>query len=787
MGNLKYVGKSVVRQDGLEKITGAAQYVDDLDFGQHLLYAAIVESPHANAEILKINIKKAQGLEGVVRVVTGDEFPYRFGLYMHDRYIFAQQRVRFVGEQVAAVIARTPEIAYQAAKLVEVKYKVLKPVLSVHDALGVHQDFEVEKNNMIHPDLSEYKHVPWFFPKDKTNIAHFRKIRKGNMEEAFKSADHVFEDEYSVPRYAHCAIENHVAVGLLDHSKRLTLWTASQSPHTQRHLFAEALSPLGLTHKDIRVITPYVGGGFGGKAGVSMEILAAALATTVPGSPVKVLWNRSQEFVNTYQRQGVNAKIKVGVKNNGEIVALEQLLYWDAGAYVEYGANVVNAAGLSATGPYRIPNVKIDSVCVYTNLPPGGPYRGFGYSEFLFGLESHFNEIAKKLNIDPVEFREINAIKEGDELSYGAKMNPNGLMEAIEKVKKEIEWGKKDKSSDPNIKIGKGFSLFWKAPAMPPNASSTCFLKFNEDASINLLISGMEIGQGYFTVMGQIAAEVLQIPPEKIRCVTPDTDRNPYEWQTVASHITWSCGNAVKRAAEDARDQILEVVHRALNKKIEDLYLEDEAVKSKTERDFNLPLKDFVINGIGLKDGTFRGGPIVGRGMYMPEFSSALSNPETGQGGKPNVHYTVGAAACIIKIDKETGKVQVPKMVLAVDAGKALNPDLVKGQITGGLLQGLATVLYEDMRFDKNGKLLNSNFTDYKIPTTLDVPDEIVPIIIENPQSDGPFGARGIGEHTMIPVAPMIGNAIEDALGIRMRHMPLTAEKICMTQLTRRD
>src|SRR3989339_791051 len=306
MGNLKYVGKSVVRQDGLEKITGAAQYVDDLDFGQHLLYAAIVESPHANAEILKINIKKAQGLEGVVRVVTGDEFPYRFGLYMHDRYIFAQQRVRFVGEQVA--------------------------------------------------------------------------------------------------------------VGLLDHSKRLTLWTASQSPHTQRHLFAEALSPLGLTHKDIRVITPYVGVGFGGKAGVSMEILAAALATTVPGSPVKVLWNRSQEFVNTYRRQGVNAKIKVGVKNNGEIVALEQLLYWDAGAYVEYGANVVNAAGLSATGPYRIPNVKIDSVCVYTNLPPGGPYRGFGYSEFLFGLESHFNEIAKKLNIDPVEFREINAIKEGDEL-----------------------------------------------------------------------------------------------------------------------------------------------------------------------------------------------------------------------------------------------------------------------------------------------------------------------------------------------------------------------------------
>ena len=786
MSDLKYVGKSVIRQDGLEKVTGAALYTDDLDFGPNLLYAAIVESPHANAEIIKINIKKAQEHEDVVKVITGDEFPYRFGLYMHDRYIFAQKRVRFVGEQVAAVIARTPAAALRGAQLVEVKYKVLKPILRVQDALGSDKNFQIEKTAMIHPELSEYKHVPWFFPKENTNIAHFRKIRKGDIDDAFNKADHVFEDVYSVPRYAHCAIENHVAVGLFDYSKRLTLWTASQSPHTQRHLFAEALAPLSLTHKDIRVITPFVGGGFGGKAGVSMEILAAALATKVQGYPVKILWNRNQEFINTYQRQGVTAKIKVGVKKSGEITALEQLLYWDAGAYVEYGANVVNAAGLSATGPYRIPNLKIDSVCVYTNLPPGGPYRGFGYSEFLFGLESHFNEIAKKLNIDPVEFRLMNAIKEGDELSYGAKMNPNGLIEAIGKVKKEIQWGKEEKSNDPKIKIGKGFSLFWKAPAMPPNASSTCFLKFNEDASINLLISGMEIGQGYFTVMGQVAAEILQVPPSKIRCLSPDTDRNPYEWQTVASHITWSCGNAVARAAEDARDQIFEVVHRALGKNIVDLYLEDEEVKSKADSDFHLPLRDFVINGIGLKDGTFRGGPIVGRGMFMPEFSSALSDSETGQGGKPNVHYTVGAAACIVKVDIDTGKVQVPKMVLAVDAGKALNPDLVNGQITGGLLQGLATVLYEDMRFDKNGKLLNSNFTDYKIPTTLDVPDEIVPIIIENPQPDGPFGARGVGEHTMIPVAPMIGNAIEDALGVRIKHMPITAEKICMAQLMKK-
>jgi carbon-monoxide dehydrogenase large subunit len=465
------------------------------------------------------------------------------------------------------------------------------------------------------------------------------------------------------------------------------------------------------------------------------------------------------------------------------MVAMDNTLYWDAGAYVEYGANVVNAAGLSASGPYNIPNVKIDSYCVYTNLPPGGPYRGFGYSEFLFGLESHINEIAKNLNIDPVDFRRKNAIREGDILNYGGKMNPNGLIEAIDKVAEAIEWGKKEYSDDPNKAIGKGIALFWKAPAMPPNASSSAFLKFNEDASLNIMISGMEIGQGLLTVMAQIAADVLSVSPDKIRVETPDTDRNPYEWQTVASHVTWSCGRAVERAAIDAREQIFDLIERALTKDRSSLYLENECVKSKKEPEFSLPLKDFIINGIMKEDGTFRGGPVIGRGMFMPEFSSALSDPETSQGGKPNVHYTVGASAVKIEIDRQTGKMRIPKAVLAIDVGRALNPNLIKGQITGGLLQGIATVLYEDMRYNDKGKLLNASFSDYKIPTALDIPDEIISIIIETPQPDGPSGARGMGEHTMIPAAPMLANAVEDALGIRIKSMPLTAEKIALAMI----
>jgi carbon-monoxide dehydrogenase large subunit len=283
--------------------------------------------------------------------------------------------------------------------------------------------------------------------------------------------------------------------------------------------------------------------------------------------------------------------------------------------------------------------------------------------------------------------------------------------------------------------------------------------------------------------MAQIAGDVLSVSPDKIRVETPDTDRNPYEWQTVASHVTWSCGRAVERAAIDAREQIFDLIERALNKDRSSLYLEDECVKSKKEPEFSLPLKDFIINGIMKEDGTFRGGPVIGRGMFMPEFSSALSDPETSQGGKPNVHYTVGASAVKIEIDRQTGKMRIPKAVLAIDVGKALNPNLIKGQITGGLLQGIATVLYEDMRFDDKGKLLNASFSDYKIPTALDIPDEILSIIIETPQPDGPSGARGMGEHTMIPAAPMLANAVEDALGIRIKSMPLTAEKIALAML----
>lgn len=773
MSKMKVVGKSAVRVDGLDKVTGAARYVDDLDFGPGLLHAVVVTSPHAHAKIVKIHTAAAEKMPGVVRVVTGKECPYKFGLYMQDRFIFPQDRVRFVGEQVAAVIAESPEAALRAAQCVAVDYALLPAVLSLDDALK--KDAVV-----IHPDLGNYQRVPWFFPRAGTNIAHWRKTRKGDVDQAFAEADYILQDTYTVPRYAHCPLETHAVTGLFDLAGRLTLWASSQSPYAQRGVMAVALKPFGLSHQDIRIITPYVGGGFGGKAGVSMEIIGAVLAIAMKGRPVKLHWTREQEFMNTSQRQGVVARVKMGVKKNGKIVALEHTLHWDAGASAEYGANVVNAVGLSATGPYSIANVKIDSVCVYTNMPPCGAYRGFGYSEFHFGLESHITRIAQAIGMDPVKMRKINAIREGDTLAYGAKMNPGDLRKAIDRVAKEIGWGKKEKAAQPHKAIGKSLACFWKAPAMPPNASSAAYLKFNEDGSMNLAVSGMEIGQGFLTVMAQVASEVLSVPVKKIRVETPDTDRNAYEWQTVGSHVTWSCGNAVRAAAEEVKTKLIATVARAKKLKAADLYLEAECVKSRKDPDLALEFREFVIDGIMRPDGRYVGGPIHGTGMFMPEFTSALGDPETSQGGHPNVHYTVGAAGLVLEVDKETGKLTVLKVALAVDVGQVINPDLVKGQIVGGILQGLATAMYEDIRYAPDGRLLNPNFTDYKIPTTLDCPLEIVPIMLETPQPDGPFGARGVGEHTMIAAAPNIADAIADAVDVRLKTMPLTAEKVAL-------
>lgn len=763
------VGRSVPRIDALEKVTGAARFTDDIQFGPELLFGRVVRSPVPHAKVRWIDACKALEVLGVRAVVTGADTPGYIGLYLQDRHVFCTDRVRCVGDPVVGIVATSEEIAENAARLVDVEYEPLPALFDPVEAVQ-------PQAPLIHPDLGKYTIASFLLPEPGTNVSNHFRVRKGNVEEAFRQCDVVIDEEYRVPHIQHVPIEPHVAVARWDVTGEVTLWSSTQSPFTQRNLIAQAF---GLSQGKVRVIGAYVGGGFGCKAGVTMEALAVAMAKKVPGRPVKLRLTREEEFFCSFVRQALVAKVKIGGTKAGKVLALQVEYYWDGGAYTEYGSNITRAAGYSSTGPYRIPNVKTDSYCVYTNHPAGGPMRGFGMPEIHWSIEQSMDRLAEKLGFDLVQFRLMNCVKGGDEIVTGMTMHPIGLTDCIEQAAKAIEWGKKPPPSARHKKRGKGIAIMWKAPAMPANAGSEAYLVFNEDATFNLAVGGQELGQGAFTVAAQMAAEVLGVPVDWVRIALPvDTRYSPYEWQTVASRITWSMGNAIRAAAADARRQILDLVAQHWGEDTANLDIRDgEVVSHRTER--SLPLNKAVIYGLPLPNsGPLIGGPIMGRGKFMPSYVTDL-DPETGQGRRAVVHYTTGAEAVELEVDTQTGQVDILRVAACFDVGKAINPDLVRAQIEGGVVQGLSSVLFEALRLDK-GVPRNSSFVDYRIASSLDAPRRIVGMFVEVPQDDGPWGARGVGEHTMVPAAPAVGNAIYDALGIRFNEMPLTAEKIFM-------
>ncbi len=760
------VGKNVTRVDALEKVTGAARFTDDLQFGPELLHARVVRSPHAHALIKRIDAHKALELAGVRAVVTGADTPGYIGLYLQDRHVFCTDRVRYVGDPVAGVVAVSEEIAEDAARLIEVEYE---PLPALFDPLEAAQPGAL----LIHPELEHYEIASFLIPELGSNISNHFRVRKGDVQAAWPQCKSIVEQTYRVPHIQHVPIEPHVAVARWDVSGEVTLWASTQSPFTQRNLIAQAF---GLTQGNVRVIGHYVGGGFGCKAGVTMEALAVAMAQKVKGRPVKLRLTREEEFFCSFVRQALVAKVKVGASAEGKLLALQVEYYWDGGAYTEYGSNITRAAGYSSTGPYAIPNVHTDSYCVYTNHPAGGPMRGFGMPEIHWSIEQCMDQLAEKLQIDPVQFRLKNCVKGGDVIVTGMVMHPIGLSRCIEQVAEMIDWGNKPAPSAPHKRRGKGIAIMWKAPAMPQNASSEAWLVFNEDASFNLGLGGQELGQGAFTIAAQIAAETLGVPVECVHVARPvDTRYSPYEWQTVASRLTWSMGNAVRAAAQDARRQILELAAQHWEEDAANLDIRNgEIVSYRSER--SMPLKRAVIYGLALPGKGLGGGPIMGRGKFMPSYVTNL-DPHTGQGDRGVVHYTTGAEAVELEVDTLTGQVEILRVAACFDVGKAINPELVKAQIEGGVVQGLSSALFEQLRL-KDGQPLNRSFVDYRIATALDAPIRILGSYVEEPQDDGPWGARGVGEHTMVPTAPAIGNALYDALGIRFNALPVTAERI---------
>jgi len=768
---LRYVGKPASRDDAIDKVTGAARYTHDLTV-PGMLHAALVTSPHAFARIVRVDTSPADALPGVRAILTGNGLCYRLGLYLQDKCILARGVVRYQGEPVVAVAADTLDIAREACRLVEVEYEPLDPVLDPRDAL--------EKGApLVHPDLHTYAHMEGvYFPESGTNIAHHQKVRKGDVDAAFASADVTLTAKFYNPPVQHVPMETHAAIAQALPGGRAEIWTSSQSPYTVRHLMSVCFD---VPHANIRVHVPYVGGGFGGKAGLHLEPLAYVLSKAAAGRPVKVVATREEEFNTLPSRQGLHSTVEIGADRDGTIVSLKATYVWDAGAYADYGVNVGRAAAYSGAGPYVVPNCWIDSYVVYTNKIFGTAYRGFGHLEVLWGIERAIDMMTRKLDMDPVEFRRANLLREGETTITGEPFTAGhgSPVECLDAVARAIDWGTPSQPPpEPHKVRGKGIAMLHKAPAMPTYTSCAVVIKLDEDGAADLLVSGVDYGQGTYTVLRQIAAEELKIPIEKVHVTWEcDTAFSPYDWQTVASRFAYMGGNAIIEAAADCLRQIRDVAARALDVAPNEIVCDDGAAFVKGQPDRRIAYAQLAL-GYTFENGNSIGGPVIGHGRYIATGLTHL-DPKTGQ-GLPAQYWTYGAHGVEVEVDTQTGEIEILDIATALDAGKVLNPKLCVGQIVGGVVQGLGSALWEGFQFDENGRFLNPAFVDYKIPTAKDLPKRSQQILLENPQPGGPYGARGIAEHPMISVPSAVGNALFDAVGIEFTTLPLSYERILL-------
>jgi CO/xanthine dehydrogenase Mo-binding subunit len=771
--DLAYVGKKAGRPDMIEKLTGEAMFVSDMEL-PGMLHAQLKKSPHARARIVRIDTAKAASMPGVRAIVTGEELDYHIGLYIVDKFILAKGEVRHYGEAVAAVAAETLEQARAAVEAIEVEYEPLPPVLHHMDALKPDAP-------LVHPDLGTYSYVTAAFtPKPGTNIANHTKLRKGDVDKGFEQSEYIIEREYSCPSVQHVPMETHVAIVQWGKGDKVNIWTSAQSPFTVRNLFCHAFK---LPHTNVRVQIPYVGGGFGGKAGIGVEPLCAVLSRKANGKPVKFQASREEEFSLLPCRSALTYRMKTGISSEGTILAQHMTMYWDSGAYADYAVNVTRASGFSASGPYEIPNAWVDAYTIYTNKPYGTAYRGFGHVEFHWAVERHMELIAAAIGMDPLEFRLKNALRPGSHTMTGEEILPStgNVVKCIEEAARRIGYGtltaaEKAREKKTGWKIGKGIAALQKAPAMPSFTATSVVIKMNEDGSVLVNLALCDYGQGTYSSIRQIVAERLGFAIEKVKVAFEnDTDRDPYDWQTVASKGLILSGNAAILAAEDLLKTAYAVAGEALRANPCDLANDSTKVYIKHHPSKSVNFSAMAV-GLAMPNGNGIGGPLIGVGRYIAQGLTNLDK-ETGE-GNPAIDWTYGAHGMIVEVNENTGEYRVLKVASVYDVGRAINPDIVRGQAIGGMIQGLGTATCEGYIYDQQGRLLNPSFTDNKIPTAKDLPMEIECAVVETPQIDGPYGARGVGEHSMISVAPALGNAIQKATGAELMHMPMRFEDV---------
>ncbi len=737
------VGTSVPRLEGRTKVTGRAEYVHNLRL-PGMLYGKIFRSAVAHGRIRRIDVAAAQAVPGVHRVVTAQDIraiipePY-YGPAFHDQPILALDKVRYAGEPVAVVLASDPHVAEEAAGRIIAEYEALPAVFDEVEAVTskaiVH---EVLKPAGTFPDL---KHLQG---RKDTNVALDFHLRRGDVERAFREAAHVFEHTFRTQQVLHVPLEPFVSVAEPG-EPALTIHTASQSPSFVR---IEIARLLGRPENRVRVKVPYLGGGFGAKLYIKLEALVSALALLVR-RPVKIALTMEEQFY-TLTRHAATLRVKSAVARDGRITGRRCEVWWNGGAYADIGPRIAQKSGFTAPGPYDIENVHIDSCALYTNLPPAGALRGFGIPQLVWAYEGHTDMIARELKMDPVEFRRKNLLRDGRPQATGTVMKDAAVDKVLERVAMRMNWGKPFDRGSGTVRRGRGIAIGFKAVISP--TTSVAIVNLYADGSCCLYCSTVDMGQGSDTALAQIVAEVLGVPIESITIVHPDTDVTPYDMATLGSRSMFHMGNAVKLAAEDARDKLLALA-----------------------RELGLPAETTPIPDIFRRKYGMQAGNIVGTGSFIPSYKSP--DHDTGLSENVTPFWMVGATGVEIEVDTETGHVNITRLVNVADVGRPVNPAIVGTQLSGAAIMQLGFTLFEKMEFQA-GQCTNTSLAGYKIPGMLDIPAGIVNETVDAVERGGPFGAKGVGETGTFGVSPAIANAIEDAVGVRLTSLPLTAEAV---------
>ncbi len=745
------VGTNVEMVGARAKVTGTVGYAANLEFpGQ--LHAKALRSPYAHAKLIGIDVRGAVALPGVRAVITRDDLGGLnpcFGTAVGDQPVVAIDKVRYAGDIVAAVAAETREAAEEAVALIEARYVELPAVTDV---------LEAAKPGA--PIIHE-RHVD---PQAGGNIHGVYHAASGDLEQGFREADQIIENVYTLPPIQHGHIEPHAVTAYWDATGKLVVHSPCQTPSPLQEQLAKLFK---LPLDRVRVVVPPVGGGYGGKNHARLEPVAALLARQAR-RPVQWVLTRDEVFL-TGRRFGAVIKIKTAFKRDGRIVARKVEVYYDMGAYALSGpANSKNAC-LIAGGPYDIPHRDYTTYAVYTNLPPAGPYRGVGASHVCWAYESEMDDIARCLKMDPVELRLKNLLKEGDRFVSGEPMISVGVAECLQQAAQALGWpGKAEPPPRRGALVrGKGLAVAIKSTSTP--STSAASVRLNADGSALLMTSSAEIGQGAQTSLAQIVGDALGLPLERVTVTLPDTDVTPYDKSTSSSRTTFHMGRAAQLAAEQIRSQLLEAGAKALEARIEDLELKDRRLQVKGVPEKNLSFRQLFRLIFGEPSGSLFG--------HHALRTEGGVDGKTGK-GKGSAFWFYSAAGAEVEVDTETGKARVLRVVSAVDVGKAIHPRQCDLQNEGSALAGLGSALFEEMRFD-NGQPINATFLDYLLPSMFDHPDEFHSLLVETPHPDGPFGAKGMGEAALPPVAPAVGNAIAHALdGARVRDLPIKPHKI---------